>query len=107
MAFAEISAANNGDNTIVSGVTGKRIRVTGYLLVASGAVNAKWKSAGNDLSGAIPLAAQTVLPASVTPSFPGGASKGWLETNPGEDLILNLSGATLVAGHLSYEYANC
>ena len=107
MAFAKISANVNGSNALVAAVPGKRIRVTSYVLLAAGTVNATFQSAANDLTGAFPLVAQAGVAAQVTPSYPGGAAKGWFETNVGEALNLSLDAGVLVAGHLSYEYANC
>lgn len=37
--FVAVNATADGDNTIISGVTGKRIRVIGYVLTATGAGN--------------------------------------------------------------------
>ena len=96
--FVAISASNSGDNTILAGIAGKRIRVLNYLAVAADAVSIKWKSgAGTDLSGAIPLIANV---GAVCPE----AVLGWLRTSTGEALVLNLSGAVLVAGHIACIY---
>ena len=37
--FAPISASSSGANAVVAAVTGKKVRVLSYLLVAAGAVN--------------------------------------------------------------------
>jgi hypothetical protein len=92
---AIIAAASSGDNTILAAVAGKRFRVTSYVLVAAGAVSAKWRSATNDMSGAMALAANGGVSAD-------DAAAGVLETNPGEALVINLSGAVATAGHLTY-----
>jgi len=53
-----IDINSSGDNTLVALVTGKRIRVLSYLLVADAAVSARWKSgASTNKSGAMALAA--------------------------------------------------
>ena len=51
--FAKIAASSNGNNTLVTAVTGTKIRVLAYNLSAAGAVNAKFQSAagGTDLTG--------------------------------------------------------
>jgi hypothetical protein len=92
---APIDTAVSGDNTIVGAVAGKKIRVLSYVLVGGGAVNARWKSGANNRSGPLPLAANS----SVAP--PAG-SAFLFETNAGEALILNLSAAVQVSGHVSY-----
>jgi hypothetical protein len=95
--FASVSVSQAGDNQIVAAVTGK-IKVLSAALVASGTVNLKWRSATTDLSGAIPLVANSgfVLPA----SSPGQGN--YLETAAGEALNINLSGGVQVSGHISY-----
>ena len=94
---AAISASSSGDNTIVAADSGKAYRVLSYVLVASGAVAAKWKDgASTDVSGAMSLAANSVVPAPHSPS-------GHVATSKGNALILNLSGATAVNGHLTYD----
>lgn len=95
--FAAVVAASAGDNQIVANVANQRIIVVSYVLVAVGAVSVKWRSAANDLSGAMPLAANGGL---VVPA--GDEFAALLETNLGEALNLNLSGAVAVGGHISY-----
>jgi hypothetical protein len=94
--FALIAAASNGDNTLVAAVATKKIRVLNYVLISSGTVNAKFRSAtAGDISGLLYLIANVGAAA-------GYAITGHFETVAGEALILNLSGAVAVGGHLSY-----
>lgn len=103
MATAAIAASSSGDNTVVSAVSGKRIRVTGGVLSFSASVNAKWKSgASTDLTGLYYGAANTVVTFDYGPEGWGGM-RGHFETAAGENLVLNLSGATAVGGHVVYE----
>lgn len=93
--FAAIAASSSGANAIVAAVTGKKIRVLAYTLLANADVNAKWQSASTDKSGLLYLAAK------------GGASPaycptGLFETAAAEALNLNLSGAVAVGGHVTY-----
>ncbi len=102
-----ISVASNGDNQAIAGVAGKLIRVLSFVLVSSGAVNATFKSkpssgSQTNLTGAMPLAANTVVPSPPAVWTPGGL-QGQFECNPGEDLNLNLSGAVGVYGWLTYQ----
>jgi hypothetical protein len=94
--FAPISASTSGDNVIVAAVTGKKIKVISVVLVASGVVSVTWKSATTNLSGAMPLVANSGF------SLPTSPNINYFETAVGEVLNLNLSSAVLVAGHLGY-----
>lgn len=97
--YAAIAASSNGDNTIVAAVEGYKIRVLGYVMVGAGAVNAFWQSAaaGDVLSGTMAIAAAG---GKIEAALNG---LGHFETNKGELLNLNLSGAVAVAGHLTYQ----
>lgn len=101
MKFAKIDVSSSGSNTIVSAVTGKKIRVLAYTIIAAGAVTAKWQSASTDLSGAMSLAANGGAAPSISILAPGNMI-GLFETAPGEALNLNLGGAVNVAGHMTY-----
>jgi hypothetical protein len=94
--FSAISASSNGDNTIVAAVPTKKIRVLQLDLMASGTVNAKFKSSTtSDLTGLSYLIANTGI---VRPFSP----YGWFETVAGELLNLNLSAGQAVGGSLLY-----
>ena len=96
--FAKVSVSSSGDNTIVSAVTGAKIKVLSVLLVSSGTVSVKWISNAIDLTGAMPLVANSgfVLPA----SSPGQGH--YFESATSQSLILNLSSGVAVNGHISY-----
>lgn len=91
---AVVNISSSGDNTIVAAVAGKRIVVVNYLIIAGGTVNATWKSGSTSKSGPMPLIANTGAAA------PDGR---WFKTGIGEALVLNLSSAIQVSGHLSYK----
>lgn len=93
--YAVINASASGDNTIVAAVASKVVRVISYVLIANGTVNVKWKQGATDISGLMPL---VVNVGAVCPE----ASRGWMETAVNAALILNLSAAVAVTGHLSY-----
>lgn len=105
MKFAAINASASGSNAIVAAVTGKRIRVVSYVIVAAGAVTATWQSASTALSGPMSLASSGGASASVGILAPGGAY-GLFQTEAGEALNLSLGGAVTVAGHLCYIEVN-
>lgn len=99
--FAPIAAATSGDNTLVAAVTAKKLRVHAVSITAAAAVSLYFQSgaAGDVIYGGstntIDLAANGSL---VLPFSP----VGWFETDAGELLNLNLSGAIKVAGGLTY-----
>lgn len=96
--FAAIAAATGGDNTLVAGVVGKKIRVLSLVLVASGGANSvRLESAagGTALTGVMDLGADGQL---ILPYNPAG----WCETAAAALLNLELSAATAVGGTLGY-----
>lgn len=95
--FAVIDAATSGDNTLVSAVTGKKIRVLAVVLVSSGTVTVRFESAagGTALTGQMQLTAQTGFSAPFSPV-------GQFQTVAGELLNLELSAAVSVDGWLVY-----
>jgi hypothetical protein len=95
---AVIDNATSGDNTLVAGVTGKRIRVLQFALVAVGAVTVRFESAasGTALTGQMSFAAN----GGIAPPF---CPVGHFETVAGELLNLELGGAVSVDGWLVYQ----
>lgn len=97
--YAAITAAANGDNTVVALAASKKIRVLAYKVVAQGgAVDTKWKNdtAGTDVTGLIKLAAAG--------SQDVGAYNpaGHFESATAKPLVLNLSGAVQTGGYVVY-----
>jgi hypothetical protein len=91
-----INASSSGNNTIVASVAGRRIVVTKYKIVAAGAVTVTFESSGG-----------TVLDGPCAYAANGGvcepdSENGHFSTLPGEALVLNLSGAVQVGGHVKY-----
>lgn len=95
--YAVIDAATLGDNTLVAGVTGKRIRVVSLFLIAAGAVTARFESG----AGGTALTGQMVLAANGGFSLPYNG-EGWFQTASGALLNLELSAGVSVDGSLSY-----
>jgi hypothetical protein len=95
--YATIAASSSGNNTLVSAVTGKKIRVLAYNFIAGGTVNAKFQSGagGTDLTGLKYCVANSGLVAPFNPA-------GWFETASNTLLNLNLSAAVAVGGELVY-----
>lgn len=94
--YAPITASSSGANTIVAGVTGKRIYVLRWSLRANGTVNAQWQdSASNNLSGPRYLTQYASDGGSYCPA-------SIYQTATGAGLVLNLSAAVAVGGELTY-----
>lgn len=93
-AAIDISAAS-GDQTVVSAVSGKSIRVHSMEFVTDTATSITTKSGSNTISGAQAFAVNggKVLPLN---------EAGWFETNKGEALILNSSNSATIGGSLVY-----
>jgi len=95
--FAKIDVASSGDNTIVAAVSGKKIRVLQYALVCGAETTVQWYSgaAGTALSGDMQFIANGGISSSFSPV-------GLFETASNTALVLNLSAANAVSGHLVY-----
>jgi hypothetical protein len=95
--YAAIDTAVLGNTTLVAAVSGRKIRVVGFIIVADGTVSITFQSGagGTALTGAMPMAANTHI-------HGGHNSAGWFETAEGALLNLNLSAAVGVRGALVY-----
>jgi hypothetical protein len=95
--FAVVDAASSGDNTLVSAVAAKKIRVHSVFMVAAGAVNVRFEdgAGGTALTGQMNLATNGGF---VLPFNP----VGWFETTANTLLNLELSAAVSVDGSLQY-----
>ena len=91
-----INATANGDNTIVSGVASKTVKVYQMVLgPASAAVNALFKTGtASAITGTMALSTSEALVLNFSP-YP------WLRTNATDSLILNLSTTASVGGFAS------
>lgn len=98
--FAAISASSSGNNALVAAVTSKKIRVLAYSLVPNGAVNARFQTDGGGTPGN--LTGLKYMGAAGNGIVQGFNPIGWFETDAGESLDLNLSGAVAVGGELVY-----
>ena len=89
------SATRTTSGALVSAVSGRRIRVHGFAVVAAGAVSVNLESGTTDISGVFALAANGgfVLPYSEV---------GWCETAAGEALNITISAAVSCGIQLIY-----
>ncbi len=95
--FAVIDTAGLGDTTLIAAVSGKRIRVLGFFLVAAAAVAVAFESdtGGTALTGRMPMPINGILSPAFNPL-------GLFETVAGELLNLELGLAVQVSGALTY-----
>ena len=95
--FAAINATTNGDNTVVSAVAGKKIRVLSYSLVADAAVGVAFEdgAGGSELSGQMAFAANGGISVPFSPV-------GHFETTANTLLNIETDAAANVRGHLCY-----
>lgn len=97
-----ITASTSGNTEVVAAVTGKKIKVVAYELVASGDVNVKFQSATNDIDGST-LWYLTLNGGVTKPVVPvNGQPIVYMQTNPGEALNVNLSASQAVSGSVLY-----
>lgn len=96
---AAIAATGSGNTAVIPASAGSHIRVYAYLVVGASAVNVKFTSNGTDLTGLIPI---SITPDYVAMPFNEG---GWfMTTERGQGVNINLSGAVVTGGHITYGY---
>jgi len=94
---AAIAVASSGDNTVIAAVSGKKIRVLGYVISTTGTVTIRFEdgAGGTALTGQMGAQSAVAIQSGFLPH-------GWFETSVGTLLNLELSAAISVAGHLIY-----
>lgn len=103
MLQAAISTATSGDQPIVTGKAGYKVRVVSYLIVSAGAVVVTWKSSGGTaLSGPMTMATGQPIGSAYAEQRIAGGYDGHFDTMAGENLVLNLGGNIQVSGHINY-----
>lgn len=93
--YAVVSASTSGDTQVVAAVSGKKIRVVAFALVAAGTVNVKFKRSTTDITGSMRL----VEAGGIAHAFAGGL----FETGVNQALVINLSASVQVGGYVVYE----
>ena len=94
---AKINAAASGDNTLIDAVEGSKISIVSMAFTVADEVNITLKSGSTAISGAMDFGASGE-PRGI--SYHAGDYP--LQTTEGEAFVMNLSGAVLVAGFLTY-----
>lgn len=106
MLSVPINVSSSGATTVVSAVTGKRIRLLGLFLLCGGTVTVQVQDTGsNNLSGPLPGADGSDITIPIAPNVQGN-QLWWAQTTAqGQGLVLNLSAAIAVGGILVYDLA--
>ena len=92
--YTSISATTSGDTQIVPAVSGKRIQVIAYAVVASANVTIKFRSGTTDITGSMRL----VEGGGIAHAYDGGL----FQTAVGQALNINLSTNATVGGYVVY-----
>lgn len=94
--YALVEATASGDNTIATPAAGKGITVINYTIVSAGDVTARWKGgAATNASGPMTLKEGTG-------AAPDSGQWGLFKLPQDQPLVLNLSAAVTVGGHVTY-----
>jgi len=96
--FVRVNATADNDNTIVSGVPGKKLRVISYALVVSAAGTITIQ----DTQSTPVVFAQFPLAANGGVSFAGGLQAPAFETAAGKGIEINNPAGVDTLGHLTY-----
>ena len=92
--YATISATTSGDTQIVPAVSGKRIRVIAYAVIANATVSIKFRSGTSDITGSM----RVVEGGGIAHAYDGGL----FQTAVGQALNINLSTNATVGGYVVY-----
>jgi hypothetical protein len=92
--YAPINATTSGDTQIVPAVSGKRIRVIAYAVIANATVSIKFRSGTTDITGSM----RVVQGGGIAHAYDGGL----FETAVGQALNINLSTNATVGGYVVY-----
>jgi len=92
--YAPINATNSGNTQVVGAVSGKRIRVIAYAVIANATVNIKFQSGTTDITGSM----RVVEGGGIAHAYDGGL----FQTAVGQALNINLSTNATVGGYVVY-----
>ena len=92
--YAPINATNSGNTQVVGAVSGKRIRVIAFAVVANATVNIKFQSGTSDITGSM----RVVEGGGIAHAYDGGL----FQTAVGQALNINLSANATVGGYVVY-----
>jgi hypothetical protein len=93
-------AALQGTTEVVAAIANMKIQVLGLSYQTNGAVNVRFQSGGDNITGLFYGAGNSFI---VLPIVPDEDKQFWFETTKGAALNINLSGAVAVGGILVYK----
>ena len=99
LAGRSINFSAAGLNTVIPGIAGQGIWVYRYFLVVASATNLTYFDGANQLTGAVPLAANEAMVFTFD-------TRPWYECDLGNDFIINNSNAVQVSGRVYYIQAD-
>lgn len=104
MLYADINVTAAGNTTVIPAVAGKKVRLHQYVVITDTDVTLTWKDTGGaNLSGPLPLAAY----GGISSNQGAGSYQtpfGLFESDPDQGVVINLSGAANLGGHVTYTY---
>ena len=92
--YAPISATGSGNTEVVGAVSGKRIRVIAYAVIANATVSIKFRSGTTDITGSM----RVVEGGGIAHAYDGGL----FQTAVNQPLNINLSNNATVGGYVVY-----
>jgi len=92
--YATINATSSGSTQVVGAVSGKRIRVIAFAVIANSTVSIKFQSGSTDITGTMRL----VEGGGIAHAYDGGL----FQTAVGQALNINLSTNATVGGYVVY-----
>ena len=92
--YATINATTSGNTQVVGAVSGKRIRVIAYAVIANATVSIKFQSGTTDITGSM----RVVEGGGIAHAYDGGL----FQTAVGQALNINLSSNATVGGYVVY-----
>jgi hypothetical protein len=92
--FAQINATASGDTQVVAAVSGRRIVVVAFAVIASATVNIRFRSGTTDITGSMRL----VEGGGIAHAYDAGL----FQTATGQALNINLSTNATVGGYVVY-----
>lgn len=95
MLSAPIIASASGTASVIAGAANTQIKVYGYVVVCNTNVGVQWQSNTTTLSGSMPCGATGGVSVSI-------GRDSIFDLAAGNSLIINLSSAVAVGGHVSY-----
>lgn len=98
-----LAVNTNANSNLVAAAAGVVVRVVSYALAAAGAVDVKFQSNTNDLTGPMNMAAGQLHYAAVAAGLWNDQSQGLFATAKGAALKITVSAAVNVAGHMQIE----